>query len=146
MLLMFLPKKPYFPLGPLKEAITFPRSSDKNANEVVQAALADVGLLRLGSELKRVDKRTLRLSGGEQQRLALARALIVRPDWLFLDVALAALEESAARNAFAMLRAKLPGTQFVSIVHYPTVLNLHSRKVALVADATGTMRLDMRRS
>jgi vitamin B12/bleomycin/antimicrobial peptide transport system ATP-binding/permease protein len=144
--LMFLPQKPYFPLGPLKEAITYPRSSDEVADEVVQAALADVGLQQLGGELKRVDNWTLRLSGGEQQRLALARALIVRPDWLFLDEALAALDESAARNVFAMLRAKLSGTQFVSIVHYATVLNLHPRKMALVAGATGAMRLDMRRS
>ena len=143
---MFLPQKPYFPLGPLKEAITYPRSSDEVPDEVVQAALADVGLQQLGGELKQVDNWTLRLSGGEQQRLALARALIVRPDWLFLDEALAALDESAARNVFAMLRAKLSGTQFVSIVHYATVLNLHPRKMALVAGATGAMRLDMRRS
>ena len=63
----------------------------------------------------------MKLSGGEQQRLAVARALLARPDWLFLDEATANLEPEAESELYRVLRQKLPETTIVSIAHQPNV-------------------------
>ncbi|MGC9269227.1 ABC transporter ATP-binding protein/permease [Acidiphilium sp.] len=139
--LMFLPQKPYFPLGSLKRAVAYPREGLEVPDPAVRAALVDVGLGELADELEHVDNWTMRLSGGEQQRLALARALIVRPDWLFLDEALSALDEPAALALFRTIRARLPATQIVSISHQDSVVELHPRRAHLTPDAKGTMHL-----
>ena len=139
---MFLPQKPYFPLGSLKAAVTYPRASHEIPDDVVRAALTDIGLQQLGGELERIDNWALRLSGGEQERLALARALIARPDWLFLDEALAALDENAARSVFETLRANLPTTHVVSIAHHAAVIQLHPCRVRFAVEPTGATRIE----
>ena len=68
---------------------------------------------------------TQRLSGGEQQRLAIARALLLRPDWLFMDEATANLDPEAEAELYATLRRELPGTTVVSIAHRPAVADYH---------------------
>lgn len=138
---MFLPQRPYFPLGSLKRAVAYPRQEYEVDDAVVREALEAVGLGPLGARLEQTDNWSLRLSGGEQQRLALARALIVKPDWLFLDEALSALDEAAMASLFAMLRARLPITQIVSIAHQDSVLRLHPRKIRLEPGQDGIMRL-----
>lgn len=139
--LMFLPQKPYFPLGSLKRAVAYPREALDIADSAVQAALADVGLGMLSDRLEVVDNWTMRLSGGEQQRLALARALIAKPDWLFLDEALSALDGAAAQALFGMLRVRLPAAQIVSIAHQESVIELHPRRAHLEPAGNGMMRL-----
>jgi len=129
--LMFLPQRPYLPLGSLKRAVVYPLHEDEVADEAVRAALDAVGLGALANRLGEVDNWTLRLSGGEQQRLALARALLVAPDWLFLDEATSAIEESAIPPLFAMLRRRLPRTQIVSITHHATTKELHGRHAVM---------------
>jgi vitamin B12/bleomycin/antimicrobial peptide transport system ATP-binding/permease protein len=136
---MFLPQKPYFPLGTLKQAVTYPRPSVEVPDETVCAALIDVGLCSLVPRLAETDNLMLRLSGGEQQRLALARALIMKPDWLFLDEALSALDEEAARTLFATVRSRLPHTQLVSVVHHAALLALHPRRATLRSSAAGLL-------
>lgn len=129
---MFLPQHPYFPLGSLKRATTYPLPEQDVSDEIVRAALDDVGLGALAERLNEVDQWALRLSGGEQQRLALARALITAPVWLFMDEAMSALDEPAATALFALLRRRLPGTQVVSIAHQEAIVRLHGRHAALV--------------
>ncbi|HEX7391142.1 MAG TPA: ABC transporter ATP-binding protein/permease, partial [Acidiphilium sp.] len=129
--LMFLPQKPYFPLGSLKRAVAYPRKEHEISDDAVRAALADVGLGQFATQIDHVDNWGLRFSGGEQQRLALARVLIVRPDWLFLDEALSALDDPAAHALFAMLRTRLPDTQIVSVAHHDSVIDLHPRRTRL---------------
>lgn len=70
------------------------------------------------------------LSGGEQQRLGFARALVNRPDWLFLDEATAALPEAAQDELYALLRERLPGTTLVSIGHRESLARWHERRLA----------------
>lgn len=129
--LMFLPQRPYVPLGTLKRAVVYPQREDDVPDAAVVSALTDVGLAALSAHLADVDNWTLRLSGGEQQRLALARALIEAPDWLFLDEAMSALEEAGIPALFATLRARLPHAQIVSITHQHVVEELHPRRAAV---------------
>jgi putative ATP-binding cassette transporter len=139
--LMFLPQKPYFPLGSLKRAVAYPSQEHEIGDQRVRQALEDVGLAGLGDQLEALDNWTLRLSGGEQQRLALARVLLTEPDWLFLDEALSALDEPAVKTLFALLRRRLPKTQIVSIAHHEAMVALHPRQAALVPDGAGHSRL-----
>ena len=139
--LMFLPQKPYFPLGSLKRAVAYPSQEHEIDDRRVRQALEDVGLTGLGAQLEAMDNWTLRLSGGEQQRLALARVLLAEPDWLFLDEALSALDEPAVKTLFALLRRRLPHTQIVSIAHHEAMVALHPRQAALVPDGAGLSRL-----
>ena len=141
--LMFLPQKPYFPLGSLKEVVTYPRRPAEMTDESVRQAVADVGLARLADHLADTENWTLRLSGGEQQRLALARALVMKPDWLFLDEALSGLDDDAQHALFAMVRTRLPHTQLVSVVHRTALFALYPRRGTISSGETGTMRLTL---
>ncbi|MBK1661571.1 ABC transporter ATP-binding protein/permease [Paracraurococcus ruber] len=124
---LFLPQRPYLPLGSLQRAVCYPRSVTDFSEAEVRAALSDAGLGHLAPRLEEEDAWDRRLSGGEQQRLALARALLLRPQWLFLDEATASLDPEAEARFYQLLRERLPGTTLVSIAHRPAVAQYHAR-------------------
>jgi vitamin B12/bleomycin/antimicrobial peptide transport system ATP-binding/permease protein len=124
---LFLPQRPYLPLGSLRRAICYPRDMAEFPEAAVRAALTDAGLGRLADRLEEEDAWDRRLSGGEQQRVALARALLLKPDWLFLDEATASLDPEAEARFYALLKERLPGTTLVSIAHRPAVAQYHER-------------------
>lgn len=151
--MMFLPQRPYVPLGSLKAAVVYPAPEDSVPESVVVDALHDVGLASLAARLTEVDNWSLRLSGGEQQRLALARALIVAPDWLFLDEATSAIQDDEGSRLIALLLARLPKAQLVSITHQPAIEALHPRRatiqerdgrhfIAMVQPDTGALAME----
>ncbi len=90
---MVVPQKPYIPIATLRAAVTYPSEPDAYGDDAIRKALSDARLGGLIDQLDREDVWSQRLSGGEQQRIALARALLMRPDWLFLDESTAALDE-----------------------------------------------------
>ena len=92
---LFLPQKPYLPMGTLKEVLSYPEAPGGHVDEVYREALQACGLGHLEPRLDEAANWSLVLSGGEQQRLAFARALLYRPSWLFLDEASSALDEAA---------------------------------------------------
>ena len=129
---LFLPQKPYIPLGTLRRAVCYPLAESEVAAGVVETALVDADLPQLLTELDVIDENwALRLSGGEQQRLAIARALVVRPDWLFLDEATASLDPETETRMYAVLKRRLPETTIISIAHNPAVAAFHDRKLVL---------------
>ena len=122
---LFLPQKPYVPLGTLREAITYPAAATSHSDAAVHAAVADAGLAHLADRLDIQEDWTQRLSGGELQRLAVARALLAAPDWLFLDEATASLDAESEAQVYATLRARLPNTTLVSVAHRAAVARFH---------------------
>jgi putative ATP-binding cassette transporter len=124
---LFMPQRPYMPLGTLKRAVCYPLSMTEFSDLEVTTALHDAGLGHLTAELAKTDAWERRLSGGEQQRLALARALLIRPDWLFLDEATSALDPASEAHVYAFLRERLPYTTLVSIAHGQEMARFHTR-------------------
>jgi putative ATP-binding cassette transporter len=100
-------------------------------------AMEAVGLGHLVPRLDEERHWTQALSGGEQQRVAVVRALLKKPDWLFLDEATAALDEPMEEKIYAILRERLPGTTIVSIGHRKTLLGFHDRHLEMRPDAEG---------
>lgn len=85
----------------------------------------------------RAEHRPGRLSGGEQQRVAFARTLIHKPDWIFMDEATSALDEAGQENVMTLLIEELPETSVVSIGHRPGLEVFHTRELTLVQGEAG---------
>jgi putative ATP-binding cassette transporter len=137
---LFLPQKPYIPIGNLRDAVAYPGAAAEFGDDAIRGALADVGLDALADRLDDRENWSLQLSGGEQQRLAIARTLLHRPDWLFLDEATASLDEASERHLYGLLQQRMPKATIVSIAHRPTVAAFHRRRFSLVPDGA-RMRL-----
>ncbi|CAH2599090.1 ABC transporter ATP-binding protein/permease [Rhodovastum atsumiense] len=138
---LFLPQRPYIPLGTLRHVVTYPAPVTAHSDAELHDALAAVGLDRLAAQLDDEENWAQHLSGGEQQRLALARALLARPDWLFLDEATASLDPEAEAALYALLRQRLPETTIVSIAHRPAVAGFHERHLVFERGPEGPGRL-----
>jgi putative ATP-binding cassette transporter len=128
--LLFLPQKPYLPIGTLKRAVTYPADEAKFADTQIAEALKAAGLAPLAADLARSENWGQVLSGGEQQRLAFARALLNEPDWLFLDEATASLPEDDQEVLYRLLKQRLPRTTLVSIGHRASLRAHHGRHLA----------------
>ena len=128
--LLFLPQKPYLPLGSLKHAVSYPDEAAKHPDAEIRQALEAVGLQHLAQDLERTENWAQVLSGGEQQRLAFARALLNKPDWLFLDEATAALPEQAQDALYRLVKERLPRTTLVSVGHRESLAAHHHLRLA----------------
>jgi putative ATP-binding cassette transporter len=137
---LFLPQQPYIPIGSLRDAVCFPEPAGKFSDQDVRRALEDCQLAGFVPRLDETQNWSLSMSGGEQQRLALARALLHKPDFLFLDEATSAQDESTEARLYKILKERLPDTAVVSIAHRSTVAAFHARRMALVNEG-GTTRL-----
>lgn len=132
--LMMLPQRPYFPVGPLRDAVVYPAERGAFEPARVRDALVAVGLPEFAGRLDEDGHWNRMLSLGEQQRLGLARALLHGPDYLFLDEATASLDEPSEARLYRLLAEKLPQATIVSIGHRSTLDAFHGRKVAMVKD------------
>ncbi|WP_213773187.1 SbmA/BacA-like family transporter [Bradyrhizobium sp. dw_78] len=132
--LMMLPQLPYFPIGPLQAAIAYPAEADAYSPDRIREVLNAVGLPRLVPRLDEEAHWNRMLSLGEQQRLGLARALLIAPQYLFLDEATASLDEPAEAALYRLIEQELPATAIISIGHRSTLAAFHQRNVVLARD------------
>jgi vitamin B12/bleomycin/antimicrobial peptide transport system ATP-binding/permease protein len=128
---LFLPQKPYLPVGTLRDALCFPDRADAHSLVAICEALAVTGLERLADRLDEERFWPPVLSPGEQQRLAVARAVLIRPDWLFLDEATAALDDAMEAKLYRLLQERLPDAAIISIAHKPSVIAYHDRRLVI---------------
>jgi putative ATP-binding cassette transporter len=129
--LMLLPQRPYIPIGSLRGAIAYPSEAESFSYEALRDALDAVGLPQFADRLDEQGNWQMILSGGEQQRLAVARAVLAEPDWLFLDEATSALDEESESRLYRAMAMKLPDTTLVSIGHRSTLAVFHKRRIEI---------------
>jgi putative ATP-binding cassette transporter len=138
---LFLPQKPYIPIGTLRDAVKYPDEQSTATDAEIVAALQAAQLGQLAGRLDEEAHWSNSLSGGEQQRLAVARALVFKPDWLFMDEATASLDEPAEAAIYRALKERLPSTTMISIGHRPTLRQWHDRRIELQRAPGETGRL-----
>ena len=131
---MLVPQRPYFPVATLAAAITYPARAGTFDDAHLADVLNAVGLSPLVARLYEEAHWNRMLSGGEQQRLAIARALLYAPDYLLLDEATAALDEPAEAQLYRLMQERLKGTAIISIGHRSTLRALHRRRIEIEAD------------
>ena len=128
---MFLPQRPYLPLGTLRQAIFYPQSVPENDSTDIGGMLDALGLSALKDKLDTVDDWSRILSLGEQQRIAFIRILLFKPQLVFLDESTSAMDESVEAKSYDMLKEYLPDMAVVSVGHRSSILSRHDMKLVL---------------
>ncbi len=131
---MFLSQLPYMPLGDLRGAICYPADEDTYSDDAIALVLETVSLAHLSGRLDEVADWAKILSPGEQQRVAFARVLLVKPKVVFLDEATSALDEGQEYALYRALRSQLPDCIVVSVSHRPSLEQHHDRRLELLGD------------
>jgi len=134
---LFLPQTPYLPIGTLRDQLIYPAQGDEFPDGLLARTLLDCGLPQLVKRLDEEQPWARVLSGGEQQRLAFARALLQKPQWLFMDEATASLDEVSEAHLYMLLRERLCDTTIISIGHRPTLALFHDQRLRIERDGAG---------
>lgn len=135
--MMFMPQRPYLPLGSLRAALTYPASPRRFSTKALKDALKRCHLEHLLARLDDQERWDRVLSVGEQQRLAFCRVLLHKPDWIFMDEATSALDEEMQQSVMALFDKELSRTTIVSIAHRPGMEAFHNRTMKLVMAEEG---------
>lgn len=141
--LMFLPQRPYLPLGTLRQAILYPSTVEgkKDIDETALHRLMELTeLSHFIGRLDAADDWSRIMSLGEQQRVAFLRVLIARPQWAFLDESTSALDEPREERLYALLKEQLPDMGLISVGHRSTLFAIHDRELHLTGDGSCTSR------
>jgi putative ATP-binding cassette transporter len=129
---LFMPQKPYLPLGTLRDALLYPFGDPATGDSRLQEALERSGLSELSSLLGETRMWAQVLSLGEQQRLAFGRIFLQRPAWVFMDEATSSIDEPAEGSMYLALIELLPRTAIVSVGHRSSLLAYHDSRLALL--------------
>ncbi|MFV7441555.1 ABC transporter ATP-binding protein/permease [Acinetobacter pittii] len=123
--LMFLPQRSYIPTGTLQAALCYPNQHQYFDHDQCAEILKTVHLEHLIEKLDTEDRWQQKLSGGEQQRLAFARALLQQPDFLFLDEATSAIDPETEQSLYQAVLATLPHAAIISVAHRESLTQYH---------------------
>jgi len=136
---VFMPQRPYVPDGTLRNALAYPNPAENYSDAELRQALVDALLPDLVNRLDDSDVWSQKLSGGEQQRLSIARVLLKKPSWLFADEITSALDAEAEGVLYKRLsdRVKAAGGAMVSIAHRAAVGDFHNQRWTLVPQPEG---------
>lgn len=126
---MYLPQKPYMPIGTLHEAIMFPGKATNDNKEELEQLLRDCNLEKLVPRLYETAAWSQQLSPGEQQRIAFARVLLNKPDWVFLDESTSSMDVKNEKHLYALIKSRLPDCSIVSVGHRPTIDEYHDHVI-----------------
>ncbi len=138
--LVFLAQRPYFPMGTLREAIAYPAAATTFSDASIREVLEMFDLHALADRLDDSEPWEQQLSTDEQQRLMFARVILRRPDWLVMDDATAALDDTVEQRIYDLLARELPGVSLLSISNRPSVARYHQRQWKLALEAPGSSR------
>jgi putative ATP-binding cassette transporter len=127
---MFIPQRPYLPLGKLRDAVLYPGTRHRT-DEELKALMTDCRIGYLADRLDQEADWSHVFSVGEQQRLAFVRALIYEPTWLFMDESTSALDEDTEAAMYKLLAERLTKTTLVSVGHRSTLTSFHQRALTL---------------
>ncbi|WP_094606672.1 Vitamin B12 transport ATP-binding protein BacA [Sporomusa silvacetica DSM 10669] len=128
---LFLPQRPYLPLGTLREVLVYPEAADASSDEKLREFMSLCKLEYLADQLDNTENWSQMLSLGEQQKVAFARVMLQRPQWLFLDEATSALDESTEQLMYKLLQEHLEDTAVISIGHRGTLDKYHKMKLSI---------------
>ncbi len=134
-----LPQRPYFPLGTLRQTLTYPTLASEVDDARLREAMTAAGLGHLSGRLDEEAEWGTVLSGGEQQRVAFARALIARPALLLLDEAVTTLEDADGAELYRMIAQRMSDTIVISIGR-PALLAAQHRRAIVLAGAPASSR------
>jgi vitamin B12/bleomycin/antimicrobial peptide transport system ATP-binding/permease protein len=136
---MFIAQRPYFPNATLRVALAYPEEASTYSDDALRAALDQALLPQLKTRLDDEDAWGQKLSGGEQQRLAIARVFLKKPQWIFADEATSALDEAAEKTIYERLLAHVQQAQgaLVSIAHRPAVAQFHATRWSFAPQPEG---------
>jgi len=138
---LFLPQRPYFPIGTLRQVVSYPAAAEIFSDAQLRDALAAAGLAGFVDRLDEQQNWAQQLSGGEQQRVAIARALLQKPAWLFLDEATSALDEPSQEHVYELLTEQLKDATIISIAHRSALTDFHGKLWELKTEGDGTVRM-----
>jgi vitamin B12/bleomycin/antimicrobial peptide transport system ATP-binding/permease protein len=127
--ILFMPQRAYLPIATIREIITYPARAGDIPDAMVCEALEACGLGHLAEKLEEKQNWSLSLSGGEQQRVGFARAILLRPSWLFLDESTSALDTDTEAHLYALIAKRLPGSTIFSVSHRTGLAAYHSRVI-----------------
>jgi putative ATP-binding cassette transporter len=139
---LFVPQRSYLPIGTLRAAAAYPAEETAFSDEKVREAFDLLGLGHLAERLDESAHWEQQLSGHEEQRLALVRALLHAPEWLFLDHATAALDDVMEKHVYEVLARQLPRTAVLSVTSRPTVELYHTRRWSVRQTEAGPSLLE----
>ncbi|AEE14883.1 Xenobiotic-transporting ATPase [Thermodesulfobium narugense DSM 14796] len=130
--LLFLPQKPYLPIGSLRDVLIYPNGDPDVSDDKIKDLLISLNLKHLINHISEVNMWSQILSLGEQQYLAFGRIFLQKPEWVFMDEATSALDEKSERMLYDKLKNELSNSAVISVGHRSSLLSYHEKKLIIL--------------